>query len=1007
MIQHQIFGRRGLKASLLAGAAVCGFASLAAVAQPALQTQQSQQSASAQTEVLQEIVVTGSRIRRSALEVLQPTVETSLEYIDRRGFTNIADALNDQPGFGSGVNPVGDQSTFNVGQNFVNLFSLGSARTLTLINGRRVVAGRAPSLFGDAAPGLQVDLNIIPTAFIDRIDRIAVGGAPIYGADAVAGTVNVILRDQFDGAEADLQYGVSSQSDLRNYRARAAVGQNFFDDRANIAFAVEYNDTGGLINTDRPRTALDLTFVPNPLDRTGTDGIPGQLYATGRTIPIVTAGGVPLTANSAGGTPAQISSRFFTIADPSNPSQQVPAQFVGGRLVPFNPGQIFNGSVALGGEGLRLSSVTSLQAPVERKLAATMGHVDLLENVTWFFEGNYALTKGYENANQPVYNTPLFPAPGSGVSLSTTNPFLSAADQAILSAGGRTSFFLSRGSLDLVDGNKNSSRNEMYRGVTGFRGDVDVFDRDVNWDIAYNYGETKGRFTSTQLLTAEFNNAVDAIRDPATNTIVCRSRAPGCAPLNLFGNGSPSAQAIDYVSDLDTSRSSIKQESFEANLESKVLPLPGGDLRLAMGASWREETGQFEPGPVIRAGRSRSAQTQPVSGSFTSREIYGEVLVPILSADMNIPLVHRLEVEAAGRRVLNSLTGGANIWTIGGRYAPAEDLMFRGNRTVSIRSPALTELFLPTSNIFTTGVDPCATRNITGGPNPTARQANCRSALQALGRNPDAPFVSRVETATIQGVTSGNPDLKNETANGWTVGVVLTPTFAPGFTASVDWVDIEIKNAISNFGTAQLLQVCYDSPSFPNAACNRFRRTSSADNPAVADDIGQVTFVQAGYVNAGYQNFSGLTATASYEFDLDAYGKLELGGTYYYINELETSVTGLGFDLNKNVGEIGDSKDQIVLSIDYDYEDFSMLLQANYLSEAKFNVDFTNESRDFLQVDSYWRFDATVSYAITEDVVARLAVNNLLDEEPPAYTTGVVVYDLVGRYFSFGVNAKF
>lgn len=1005
----------------VAGVLVSGVLMAApAQAQSTQQAQRSGQSAQAgQRQVLEEIVITGSRVRRTQFEVLQPTVEMTLEYMDKRGFTNVADALNDMPGFGVAVSPIGDQSAFNIGQNFVNLFSLGSARTLTLVNSRRFVPGRSPSVFGDANPGLQVDLNMIPTAFIDRIDRIAVGGAPIYGADAIAGTINVVLRRRYEGAEADVQYGVSDRGDVDNYRVRGTVGTNFLEDRGNVALAVEYNNTKGILQSDRPRTAVNLNPFPNLEDQGPNDGRPGQILRPGRTIPYVTRGGIPLTQNAQGGTPAQIAARFIRIPDPNNPGRTVPAQFVNGRLVPYDPGNIVTASQAIGGQGLRLSDVSSLIAPVERNLAATLASLDVTDNVRWFLEGNYALTKNKENANQPVYNAPLFGGNGSGLTMSLDNPFLHPADRALIAASlpaGATTFTLSRGSFDLAesgnDSRRDTARNEAIRVVTGFDGSFDLLDRSINWELSYNRGETNGEFNTTMLLEQEFRNAIDAVRD-ANGNIVCRSRAPGCVPLNLFGDRMSSAAAIDYVSERETNRSSLYQESVEANFDTKLFSLPAGDVGIALGASWREEKGEFKPGDISRAGRARTAQFNPVSGGFISREIYGEALVPLVAPEMEWPLLYRVEVEAAGRRVNNSLAGAANTFTVGGRIAPIEDVTFRGNRTVSIRAPAITELFLPRSPIFTTGVDPCASRNINGGPNPAVRQANCRAELQRLGRNPNAPFVSRVETATVQGFTSGNTNLTNETANAWTVGFVFTPSFLDGFSAAVDWVDIEIEDAVVNLNASALMQVCYDSADFPSAACSRFRRVSAADNPATPDDIGQVVSVEQGYVNAGYTKFSGLTATAQYEFDLGAYGQFELSGTYYYINELETSITGLGFDVNVDAHEIGNSEHQFSVTGEYGYENVSLLVQGNYLSSAVYNRDFTVESRDVLEVDSYWRFDATLSYEIVEDIVARLAVNNVFDVEPPPNTVGngglqgLGVYDIIGRYWAVGLNAKF
>jgi outer membrane receptor protein involved in Fe transport len=191
----------------------------------------------------QDIVVTGSRIPRPNLDTGQPTIVIDSKLVDQRGYTNIADALKAIPSFGvPGSSRVGGQAgSFGSGQNFVDFFGLGSQRTLTLINGRRFVSSNSASIFGPTDPGVQVDFNVIPTILLDRVETIAVGGAPIYGSDAIAGTINVITKRKFTGIQLDTQYGVSERGDGRDYRVRGLAGFNFADGRGNIMIACEYN----------------------------------------------------------------------------------------------------------------------------------------------------------------------------------------------------------------------------------------------------------------------------------------------------------------------------------------------------------------------------------------------------------------------------------------------------------------------------------------------------------------------------------------------------------------------------------------------------------------------------------------------------------------------------------------------------------------------------------------------------------------------------------------------
>src|SRR5438874_2187886 len=209
------------------------------------------------------IIVTGSRIPRPNYDTIQPAVVLNSQAIEQRGFVNAADALNELPQFGvPGSSPVGpgQGGAFGTGQSFVNFLGLGSQRTLVLVNGRRFISSNTASIFGAAAPGEQVDIAQINTKLIDRIETIAVGGAPIYGSDAIAGTINIILKHDYQGVDVDGEYGISDHDDARNWRIRALVGHNFLGGRANLTASAEYNKGKGFVYNDRARLANGLFY---------------------------------------------------------------------------------------------------------------------------------------------------------------------------------------------------------------------------------------------------------------------------------------------------------------------------------------------------------------------------------------------------------------------------------------------------------------------------------------------------------------------------------------------------------------------------------------------------------------------------------------------------------------------------------------------------------------------------------------------------------------------------
>jgi len=391
-----------------------------------------------------------------------------------------------------------------------------------------------------------------------------------------------------------------------------------------------------------------------------------------------------------------------------------------------------------------------------------------------------------------------------------------------------------------------------------------------------------------------------------------------------------------------------------------------------VGFEYRKEESQFTPNDPQRLGIGRSAPITALTGEFDTKEFYGEVLVPLFGGDFTLPFLHSLEVEGSYRKIDHSQAGEDKAYTYGLRWKPIEDILFRAQRSRSFRAPAITEVNLPQATSFISATDPCDFRNITTGPNPTARQANCRAAFASLGLPATFSLTSQVQDATVQGGTSGNPNLGNEIAKQWSAGFVFQPRFVPNLAISFDWVDIDLTNAIFNFGLTSILQVCYDSPGTPPEACNRFLRGGAASaRPGQILGFGEtngagVTSIgpQTGFVNAGYINFQGLTLGVNYRVDLADLediapllngnpGSLAFDFDLFHVNKQETSVTGLGFDLNDDKNEIGNADLQWKLESTYKRDPLSVIWTVNYIGKSEFNNDFTIETRFPLVVDDY------------------------------------------------------
>ncbi|MET0272531.1 MAG: TonB-dependent receptor, partial [Phenylobacterium sp.] len=817
---------RLLRSTLLASAAAASLSVAPTIAHA--------QASSAAAVDVGEIVVTGSRMRRSELTSVQPIQVITTENMEERGFTNVAEALNDLPSVGVPISPIGDQGSFGVGRNFINIFNLGSNRTLTLVNGRRFVGGNPASIFTGAAAGGQVDLNSIPTGLIDRIETIQAGGSAVYGSDAIAGVINIITKTEYEGIEIDGQYGVADEGDADVWRGRITAGHKFFDDRLSVSGSYEYNETKQLAYTDRHATAQALTFAVNPANINGTDNIPGSIIIFDRRIPEVTTGGLPFAnTGSALGS-------ILTIPDPANPANRVRAQFgPGGNLIPYNAGTFYSASVGSGGDGLNLAELTSLQSPVKRHVANGFAKYELTDNIRVNVELLYSHLEAVEPYNQPIYNAPLFGGNSASQRFSTSNPFLSAAARAAilaqptplpvdpLSPGDRI-FYLSRASID-IGNNKTSAEGDTWRGVLSLEGDLEVAGRNVFWNVSANQGYNEGTFSSPNIVQSRYALAVDAIRD-ASGAAVCRdvaARAAGCVPLNMFGLGSPSQAALDYIGVDFVSKFSLLQTVFEANFGGDLFDLPAGAVTYAAGAEYRREKSDFNPNEPQEAGVGRSAAISGLVGKFDTKEYYVEGAAPLFGGDFRYPGLHTVAVEGSYRWIDNSQAGKDKAWSYGLRWNPIDDLMIRAHKSRSFRAPAITETNLPTATSFFTATDPCDFRNINSGPNPAARAANCRAAFTALGLPATYSLTSQVQAATVQGFTAGNPDLVNETAEQWTVGFVYQPHYVPGLSINADWVHIDLTNAIANFTLTSILQVCYDSPTPPADACGRFQRGTS------------------------------------------------------------------------------------------------------------------------------------------------------------------------------------
>jgi outer membrane receptor protein involved in Fe transport len=366
--------------------------------------------------------------------------------------------------------------------------------------------------------------------------------------------------------------------------------------------------------------------------------------------------------------------------------------------------------------------------------------------------------------------------------------------------------------------------------------------------------------------------------------------------------------------------------------------------------------------------------------------------------------VYSVELNGAIRYIKHSLAGSDPTYTLGGAWQPIRDITLRGNYTRSVRSPAITEYFNPTSQIFTTANDPCDDQFIGSGANPATRAANCA----ADGLDPD--FSSDIVDFTATGSLSGNANLINEKADAWTVGAVVRPRFLPGFTAAADWINIKVKDAVQSLSATNVLEACYDSPSFPDSTsasgtnfCSLFTR----------DADGQITFIRTGFENAANLRFKGLVAELAYRRKtpfLGAASSLELGINYLY-NDTLTLQVGTS-DITTLSTSIGYSRHQATGNLTYRNKGVSVQWQTQYFGKAKIDPDADENTYQFPTIKAVFLHNASVNYTINDQLRLNFVVDNVFDRKKPFQVPasgGTVTYfDAVrGRYFRIGAGFKF
>jgi len=1067
----------------------------------------------AQGGIIEQVVVTGSRIARDPnLGSVAPVQSVNAEDIKLSGKPDVADVLRQIPALSTSTSAEGSvdgifaSSLTSVGESVLQLRGMGTARTLVLVDGRRHVAG---------VEGTQaVDIGSIPQGLIERVEILTGGASSIYGADAVTGVVNFILKDDFEGVEVDVSSGVSGENDGETSRFSVLFGENFADGRGNVTFGLDASKRKYIRYGDRSHSANNglwrsqsnpaLNFQDGDIDPTATPNF-AQFYAVDngyfpRGFAIPSADGFAADFEDAFGsapslTPAELALiqrgatapisailRRPTFSISSNRGVIAPADFaysgldldgngnedcldssVGfqslledvnafgiaggcwvvnddGTVRPYRDGQIAGIFNQFGGDGIPDFFDRGRLTPDDQRvtLNTTFGY-DLTETLRVF--GEAKMSKQEVEWGDPL-NTFY-----DLLTVAPDNPYIPAELQAL--AEERGGLFITRDPSDLGR-NIDQNERETRRFVLGIEGE---FQNGWTYELSANQGNFRRTYEDRNAVIQDrWFAAIDVTTDDAGNPI-CRSDVdptpppttpfniplfvpgfltftPGdgqCRPANILGGpGAISQEAIDWVTTTTTQEFEIEQTVYSGFVSGTLdfFELPGGKIAFAAGAEYREEestskydglilgvvpvdTPDANAGELVRdlglAQNSLVFDPETIvnnsSGDYDVSEVFLELSFPILA---DAYLARELTFDAAARLSDYSTIGSTQTWNVGLSWAPVDDLRLRGTYAEAIRAPNIFELFDPEQGItISRDLEPCDAAAIdqllsAGDPRGANRQANCLAAGIPAG------WVNPL-TARFSGVSQGNADLEEETAETLSFGVVLQPRFLDGLTVSVDYWDIEIEDAIEAVSARDILNNCYDAASFPNQYCGLFERNQDTNS---AQYLG-LTFLRQTRINFGSIETAGVDFSAEYLFALGEHEFLAgVSGTWvdkldYFFDPSDSSA------VDPELGELGRPEWAGTARLEWQRGPYMLGWQTLYMDEQglrsveieEYRVDYgpAGIEDEFYSHDLYFGFD------FTDAVQIYGGINNVTDEEPFKTEQAYPVSPL-GRYFFLGVS---
>ena len=997
---------------------------------------------------IEEVLVTGSRIPVNINAITNvPVQSVSEEDIRNSGEINIADIVADIPALVSS-DTAENSST---GANSLNLRGLGGTRTLTLVNGRRHVAGFRGSQ--------AVDVGTIPRALVESVEVTTGGASAVYGADAVTGVVNFILKDDFEGFQVDMRTGRPQRGAGDTRVLDLAFGTNFDNGKGNAVLTISAEDDAGILmgerSWSRDNGIYSTVANPDPNGPTRTllndvgywltshegsiaPGFDGRsdIYVD------INGNGVADCQESEGGRVGYLAGCWLTNPD--------------GSVRVNQDGVLIDGLLGAGGDGAYGDHNTDTLYPeTDRQVVNFNMSYEFSDNLRGFLETKFVRADTNTFSEYDGYFDTL--------EITSDNPYIPAELQPVMDEVGYLIY-----TKDALDWHEDASAytRRTTRIVAGLEWQP-AEDHMVEFSV--NQGIFKQKSEETSILLDRFYAAMDTVADTNGNP-VCSSDldstaaypidyfayangysdyvgyssdryytfTPGdgqCQPLSPFGTYAASSEAQNFITQRLTDELEVEQFVLNATAVGSfdtLSSLLDGPIGYAAGIEYRDESSDNRLDPltlgILPQGTSFTpgAQVSDVSpwlfgftsfdneqqfntsGDYDVTDVFAEIRLPIFA---DRPFARELTVDAAVRQADYSTLGEATSWKFGATWAPVDDVRFRFTTSEAVRAPNISELYDPKLPI-TVGrnEDPCDSLRINDGS--SVRAANCAAALQSIGVADSAIFDSSGNyawenplTARFNGVSGGNPNLDVETADTDTFGVVLVPSFIDGLVISVDYWDVTIEDAISAVGASDILQGCYDSASYPNLGfCNSFTRRT-------AD--GGLNFLETGQINFANLEAKGVDVSASYEF--------AVGGNLFTVLAVASRQEKLDrffnplddADVDPELEEVQTPKTTGTLSLAWDRGPLTLGMQTIY--QSKQSVDEIESvlglgAKKALYGDAGF-FDSVMiadlygNYRSSDELSLFAAINNVTDEEPYATQTAWPVGPR-GRTFVVGFSVS-